>query len=113
MPGSRPPAAKPAPTSGGTIKTVKADDIKEEDVGEGLSKDQAIEKVNEFYDSEHISKFEDAKWQVKVEGFTGLKQQIEELKPDSVMVEATCKFIKIRMKDWKESNLNMMKPSSC
>ena len=25
------------------------------------------------------------------------------------MVEATAKFIKARMKDWKESNLNMMK----
>ena len=25
------------------------------------------------------------------------------------MVEATCKFIKARMKDWKESNINMMK----
>lgn len=31
------------------------------------------------------------------------------MKPDAVMVEATAKFIKIRMKDWKESNLNMMK----
>ena len=25
------------------------------------------------------------------------------------MVEATAKFVKARMKDWKESNLNMMK----
>ena len=25
------------------------------------------------------------------------------------MVEATAKFIKARMKDWKESNINMMK----
>ena len=102
-------AAKPAATGGGGGKTVKATDIQEEDVGEGLSKDQAIEKVQEFYDSAHVSKFEDAKWQVKVEGFQGLKAQIEELKPDATMVEATVKFIKARMKDWKESNLNMMK----
>lgn len=27
------------------------------------------------------------------------------------MVEATCKFIKARMKDWKESNINLMKES--
>ena len=74
-----------------------------------MSKDQAIEKVSEFYDAEHIGKFEDAKWQVKVEGFQGLKQQIEELTPDSLMVEATAKFVKARMKDWKESNINMMK----
>jgi len=32
-----------------------------------------IEKVNEFYDAEHVAKFEDAKWQVKVEGYQGLK----------------------------------------
>lgn len=38
LPGSRPAAAKPA-GGGGTGKTVKADDIQEEDVGEGLSKD--------------------------------------------------------------------------
>jgi len=28
----------------------------------GLSKEEAIEKVGAFYDSEHIAKFEDAKW---------------------------------------------------
>lgn len=27
------------------------------------------------------------------------------------MVEATCKFVKARMKDWKESNINLMKES--
>ena len=102
-------ASKPAASGGGGGKTVKATDIQEEDVGEGLSKDQAIEKVSDFYDGEHVSKFEDSKWQVKVEGFQGLKAQIEELKPDATMVEATVKFIKARMKDWKESNLNMMK----
>lgn len=39
LPGERPgTSAKPA-GGGGTAKIVKADDIKEEDVGEGLSKD--------------------------------------------------------------------------
>ena len=37
VPGARP--AKAAPSTGGTGKTVKADEIQEEDVGEGLSKD--------------------------------------------------------------------------
>ena len=38
-------SSKPAASGGGGGKTVKATDIQEEDVGEGLSKDQAIEKV--------------------------------------------------------------------
>ena len=31
------------------------------------------------------------------------------LKPNKVMVEATAKFVKAKMKDWKESNLVLMK----
>lgn len=38
-----------------------------------------------------------------------MKEQIEQLKPDKTMVEATAKFIKIKMKDWKESNLVLQK----
>jgi len=34
---------------------------------------------------------------------------IEEQKPDSTVVEATTRFIKIKMKDWKESNINLQK----
>ena len=39
LPGARPATSAPKPAGGGTAKIVKADDIKEEDVGEGLSKD--------------------------------------------------------------------------
>ena len=56
-----------------------------------------------------MAKFEEAKWQDKKEGFDGLKEQIEALKPEAAMVEATAKFIKAKMKDWKESNLVLMK----
>ena len=31
------------------------------------------------------------------------------LKPNKIMVEATAKFVKAKMKDWKESNLVLMK----
>ena len=74
-----------------------------------MGKETAIEKVGEFYDAAHVAKFEEAKWQEKKIGFDGLKEQIEQLKPDKTMVEATAKFIKAKMKDWKESNLVMMK----
>lgn len=40
--------------------------MKEEEIGSGLSKEEAINKVKEFYAPEHIAKFEDAKWQEKV-----------------------------------------------
>lgn len=41
----------------------------EEDIGAGLSKEEAIEKTKEFYSAEHINKFEEAKWQTKQEGY--------------------------------------------
>ena len=41
---------------------IKADDIQEEDIGSGMSKEQAIEQVSGFYDAAHVAKFEEAKW---------------------------------------------------
>lgn len=98
-----------AAAGGGTAKALKADDIQEEDIGAGMSKEQAIERVEAFYDAAHVAKFEEAKWQEKQAGFNGFKEQIEALRPDKVVVEATAKFVKAKMKDWKESNLNLMK----
>lgn len=34
-----------------------------------------------------------------------MQKQIEEEKPDNPIVEATARFIKAKMKDWKESNI--------
>ncbi len=100
--------AAPAKAGGGTAKVVKAEDIKTEEVGAGMGKEEAIENVKEFYGEAVIQKFEEVKWQDKVEGFNGLKKAIEEKKPDQKVIEATAKFIKAKMKDWKESNLNLM-----
>ena len=74
-----------------------------------MSKEQAIDKVGEFYPAEHVAKFEEAKWQEKKIGFDGFREFIEANKPDGPMVEATAKFIKAKMKDWKESNIVIMK----
>lgn len=52
--------------------------IVEEDLGQGLSKEEAIEKVLEFFDSSTVKKFEEAKWQTKLEGFNELQEQIKE-----------------------------------
>lgn len=61
---------KPAAAAGPT-RTIKAADIVEEDLGPGMSKETAIDKVNDFYAAEHVAKFEEAKWQDKQHGFTG------------------------------------------
>jgi hypothetical protein len=96
-----------APKPAGQTKAIPVS--KDEDEGSGLSKEEAIEKVQEYYDKTIISKFDEADWKAKVEGFKGIQDQIESQKPDSVILEATARFIKAKMKDWKESNINLMK----
>lgn len=57
-------AAPAKPSAAG--KAPSGPSINDEDLGTGLSKEEAIEKVEAFYSSEHISKFaDDAKWQDK------------------------------------------------
>ena len=51
-----------AAASSGPAKTVKASDIVEEDLGPGMSKETALEKVAAFYDAAHVAAFEEAKW---------------------------------------------------
>jgi hypothetical protein len=55
-------AARAGAAASGPVKVIKADDIQEEDIGNGMGKDTAIEKVTDFYAAEHIAKFEEAKW---------------------------------------------------
>lgn len=65
---AKPKAAPAASSSKGPSGPV----VVEEDLGQGLTKEDAEEKVNEFYSSSVIAKFSDAKWQVKKEGFEEL-----------------------------------------
>lgn len=58
---------KKAPASSTTKKTVptkgpSAPVIQEEDLGAGLSKEEAEEKVAEFFSADVVSKFDSAKW---------------------------------------------------
>lgn len=52
---------------------------------------------------------EEAKWQDKVEGFKSIGEQIVELQPTQDVIEGLAKYIKGKMKDWKESNVNLVK----
>ena len=68
------PRAKPA--SSGPTKGPTAPVIQEEDLGSGLSKEEAIEKAEEYYNAGTIAKFAEAKWQAKKEGFDELCSQV-------------------------------------
>jgi len=75
-PPSKPPGRKPPALSSDKPKTASvpskgpsAPVIHEEDLGSGLSKEEAIDKATEFYSSDSIKAFEESKWQSKQEGF--------------------------------------------
>ena len=103
-------SAKPkAATAASSTKGPTAPVIQDEDLGSGVSKEEAIDKVNEYYDSSVVKKFEEDKWQTKKEGFEELEKLIIEKQPPVDILEATAKFVKAKMKDWKESNINLMK----
>lgn len=107
-----PPAlssSKPAAAKGPT-KAPTGPVIVEEDIGSGYSAEEAAAKAAELWDASVLSGFEEAKWQDKLASFTALNEAIaanESL--DDKGIEATCKFVKAKMKDWKESNLNLIK----
>jgi len=62
---------KPRPAT--STKGPSAPIIQDEDMGSGCSKEEAIDKVESFFDSGTVKKFEDAKWNIKCEGFTELQ----------------------------------------
>jgi cytoskeleton-associated protein 5 len=118
MPPPKAPAAKKPPVlSSDRPKTAAVSStkgpvapvIQDEDLGHGCSKEEAIERVTENFSAGTIAKFEDAKWNIKCEGFTELQDEIKEKEPSPEILEAVAKFVKAKMKDWKESNINLQK----
>ena len=74
-----------------------------------MSKEEAIDKVTDFFDAGNVAQFDSAKWQDQVEGFNGLKTEISEKEPPAQILEAVAKFVKAKMKDFKVSNVNLLK----
>lgn len=108
------PAASAKPAAGGAPKAAGgAGGGQDEDVGAGLSKEEAEQKVTESFPEEVIANFEDTrKWNEKVEGYKGIAQALQGgMNPGADLVEAIVKFVKMKMKDWKESNINIIKES--
>lgn len=111
-PAKKPPAlssAKPKAAAPTSSKGPTAPVINDEDVGSGMSKEEAVAKAEEFFDAGTVKKFDDAKWQVRVEAFNEVQEQIKEREATHDIIEAAAKFIKVKMKDWKESNINLQK----
>jgi hypothetical protein len=85
----------PATTAGGP----KGPTIAEENVGEGLSKEEAEAKFTETFSPDIVSNLEDSKkWNEKQEGYKALGASIIELQPESVILEAIVKYIRDRTK---------------
>lgn len=62
-PPKRPALSSDKPkAAGGAGKAPSAPVVQEEDLGAGLSKEEAIDKVNDYFDASNVAKFEDAKW---------------------------------------------------
>ncbi len=64
--------------------------------------------VTEFFKSSTVAKFNDAKWKIKLEDFDELQEQIKKTAL-AKMLKAVANFVRAKMKDWKESNLNLKK----
>lgn len=76
-----------------------------------MSSEEATSIVEGFFHAENVACFKAKDWKGKVEGLKGFQVEIKANKPDVVTIEAMCRFIKTAMKDWKESNMNMIKES--
>ena len=56
--------------------------------GKGLTREEALKKVNAFFDAHQGAPTVDAHWDVKVEVFEGIQVEIKELKLVSVSIES-------------------------
>ena len=99
------PAAKPAPAK---PAPKVAQDQGDDDAG-GLSPEEAIDKINEYFDAEIIALFEDSKWQERQKALVSMQEQIAADKPDAQFIEAMARFLKAKSKGWKESNAVLIK----
>ena len=81
--GQKPGGASDKPKVTVPTKAPTGPKIVEEDLGAGISKEDALAKCQEFYNSATIKAFEEAKWQDKVEGFNKLQEEIKEKQPSA------------------------------
>lgn len=106
-PSRAPPAEKARPK---TAKPAgKKPKIQVDDSGPGVAKEDAENILNEKAPAGILKQFEESKWQDKKEAYTKLAAWISEEEYSNELFEASFWFIKIKMKEWKEKNVNIVK----
>lgn len=104
---SNPPAQKARPAT--SKPAGKKPKIQVEDTGPGVAKEDAEAIINERVPASVVKQFEETKWQDKKEAYTKLAEWLNEQEYSNENFEATFWFIKIKMKEWKEKNVNIVK----
>lgn len=104
------PAQKAAPAKGAPAKAAAGAAGGDDDAGGGMSKEEVEAKMQEAFPPEVLELLtDDKKWAEKVEGFKGIQQSLLASQPTADIIEAVVRFTKSKMKDWKESNINLVK----
>lgn len=105
-PPARPQTAKPAG------KPRKAAPV--EDSGPGVAKEDAENIINDRCSSTILKQFEESKWQDKKEAYTKFGDWLVKEEYSNELYEAAFWYIKIKQKEWKEKNVNIVKAAlSC
>lgn len=106
---AKPKAAAPAKSSGPAKSGGKKAKVQVEDTGPGVAKEDAENIMNDRAPAAILKQFEESKWQDKKEAYTKLAAWLLEQEYSNEIYEATFWFIKIKMKEWKEKNVNVVK----
>ena len=77
--------------------------------GPGVQREEATDIVTEHCSAAILKKFEEAKWQEKVEGYSQFGSWLSQQEYSNDIFEASFWFIKMKQKDWKEKNVNLVK----
>lgn len=114
-------APPPAKASSSTVAAPKAakpagkkPKVAVEETGPGVSKEDAEAIVTERVPPEILKLFEESKWQDKVEAYNRYAKWLIEQEYSNEIYEASFWYIKIKQKEWKEKNVNLVKAAlSC
>lgn len=117
--GEAPPASKPDPneeekvapseTAASSAPVEKKEKILVEDTGSGVAKEDATMIVEERVPPAIVKQFDESKWQDKKEAYSKLADWLNQQEYSSETLEASIWFMRIKMNDWKEKNMNIIK----
>lgn len=102
--------SKPEPKTVKNEKVVKKEIKNDDEAPSAVPNEEAENFLAEFIPSETLEKMKESSWKGKVEGLQELNTWIEENDEKlTEILDHLFTFLKIVVKDWKESNLNVIK----